>query len=535
MKKNEILLLAFVCLLGVSCSANNEQRDSLPNIVLILVDDLGFGDISCNNPDSKISTPNIDKLASQGVRFIDGHTSAAQCSPTRYGLLTGRYSWRTRLKQGVLPHFDEPLIENDRETIASLLKKKGYSTACVGKWHLGLGWQTIDGETLNPRSWDARQNLIIDYSKPLTISPNDFGFDYYFGINASNNMLPYCLIENNKVVEVPIKPKYPVFDTESGKGLVSPDYNSEKLERTIFNKAMVWLNKQLNEQADKPFFLYYPMTAIHRPCLPDDASNGKSEAGVRGDKVVEVDAIMGELMQWLDDKELAQNTLFIFTSDNGGRPGDPKRFIANLAKNRYGNKYNPAKLIEKDSLLLLESPQEKPEGSKDYHIYHHYASAQFKGYKSDVYEGGHRVPFIVRWPGVVAKGEVKGELVSTLDVFSTFAAITDSELSNNAGEDSYNLLPLLKGKNNGEMRPNLVHKAWRVNTQAIRVGDWKFIPFRNNGGIPLFPDVEEEGQLYNLKDDPSEKVNLYNKFPEKVKELRLELEKVVAGSGVEFE
>ena len=180
MKKNEILLLAFVCLLGVSCSANNEQRDSLPNIVLILVDDLGFGDISCNNPDSKISTPNIDKLASQGVRFIDGHTSAAQCSPTRYGLLTGRYSWRTRLKQGVLTHFDEPLIENDRETIASLLKKKGYSTACVGKWHLGLGWQTIDGETLNPRSWDARQNLIIDYSKPLTISPNDFGFDYYF-------------------------------------------------------------------------------------------------------------------------------------------------------------------------------------------------------------------------------------------------------------------------------------------------------------------------------------------------------------------
>jgi len=508
-----------------SCSSAEKH----PNIILVLVDDLGYGDVSCYNDQARLSTPNIDRLAETGMRFTDAHTSAAQCSPTRYGLLTGRYSWRTRLQVGVLPHFDEPLIEKDRVTLASLLKEQGYSTACIGKWHLGLGWQTLEGDTIDPRLWSARQNLKIDYTKPLTASPNDYGFDYYFGINASNNMLPYCLIENNRVVTVPERPKYPVFDTETGVGLVAEDYDSQKLEHTLFRKAMAWLEKQREEQPGKPFFLYYPMSAIHRPCLPDDPFIGKGEAGLKGGKILETDHYMGQLMEWLEKEGLEDNTLFIFTSDNGGRPGDPKYALRELAANDYGQKYAPQKWIEKDSLVCVNNPYEKPEGSESYHIYGHFSSAGLRGYKSDIYEGGHRVPFIIRWPGVVKAGTVCDELVSTLDFLATLADLMDTDIPPDAGEDSYSFLPLLLGEAKSPVRPNLVHKAWHADKLAIRKGNWKLIPFRDGGGLYQFPEVEEEGQLYNLENDPSESVNLYDRRPEVVEELKEELKKVREG------
>ncbi|MGC9471416.1 MAG: sulfatase family protein [Bacteroidales bacterium] len=500
-----------------------------PNIILILVDDLGYGDVSCYNDQARLTTPHIDHLAEAGMRFTDAHASAAQSSPTRYGLLTGRYSWRTRLQVGVLPHFDEPLIEKDRVTLASLLKEQGYSTACIGKWHLGLGWQTLEGDTIDPRSWSARQNLKIDYSKPLTTSPNDYGFDYYFGINASNNMLPYCLIENNCVVTVPGKPKFPVFDTETGVGLVSEDYDSQKLEKTLFRKAMTWLEKQKEEHPGKPFFLYYPMSAIHRPCLPDDPFIGKGEAGLKGGKILETDYYVGQLMEWLEREGLDENTLFIFTSDNGGRPGDPEYALRQLAANDYGRKYEPGKWMEKDSLVQVYSPYEKPEGSENYHIYGHYSSAGFRGYKFDIYEGGHRVPFIITWPGVVEAGTVCNELVSTLDILATLADLMNADLPSDAGEDSFSFLPCLLGEEKSPVRPNLVHKAWYAGKLAIRKGNWKLIPFRDGGGIYQFPEVDEEGQLYDLENDPSESVNLYDQKPEVVAELRKELENVMEG------
>jgi arylsulfatase A len=498
-----------------------------PNIILILVDDLGYGDVSCYNPDGKISTPNIDKLAKEGMLFTDAHTSAAQCSPTRYGLLTGRYSWRTRLKAAVLPHFDRPLIEKDRMTIASFLKTKGYATACIGKWHLGMGWQAKDGLTFDPTSWDPAQNLLIDYSKPLTSSPNDNGFDYYFGINGSNNMLPYCLIENNRVVTVPDQPKYPIFDTEIEEGLLAYDYDSQNLEQIMFGKAMAWLNRHLEEQPDKPFFLYYPMTAIHRPCLPDDSFIGVSEAGLKGGKVEEVDYLVGKLVQWIRDQGIEKNTMLIFTSDNGGNPGDPIYALNELATHDYGQKYMPNYWIEKDSLIDINTPYNKPVGSDKYHIYNHFSSGSFKGYKASIYEGGHRVPFIVKWPAKVMPGEVRNELVSTLDFLPTFAELFETKLPENAGEDSYSFLPLLLGKDEFTARSILVNNAWNKNTLAIRVGDWKLIPFKGSGNNENYPEVEEVGQLYNLADDPSESVNLYDKYPEIVKKLSITLDSIV--------
>ncbi len=528
MKKIKFLLLILIII--SSCQVHKKGDNKDPNIILVFVDDLGYGDVSCYNEQSKIITQNIDMLASEGIKFTDAHASSSQCSPTRYGLLTGRYSWRTRLQTGVLPHFDEPLIDLNRLTLAKLLKDRGYNTACIGKWHLGMGWQVKEGDTLRPRSWDYKQNLIIDYSKPLTISPNDYGFDYYFGINASNNMLPYCLIENHKVVNIPKEPKFPVYDTETGVGLVSDDYDSQKLESILFDKAMKWLNQRISENSHQPFFLYFPMSSIHRPCLPDNPFINTSKAGLKGDKVKEVDFITGQILDWLKENKLEENTLFIFTSDNGGRPGDPIGAVQKLANNDYGQKYHPRELQSLDSLLMTEKFYEKPKGSEGYHIYEHYSSGPFKGYKFDVYEGGHRVPFIVKWPARFAGGENRNQLVSTLDIMATVAEILDVQLDENTAEDSHSFLPEIEGRINENPRTNLVHKGWPKNTQALRKDNWKLIPYKNGGGLYKFPEVEAEGQLYNLEKDPGEKNNLYNDYPEKVEELKTELNAIMAGN-----
>ena len=264
-----------------------------PNIVVILADDLGLGDLSCYNPKGKVPTPNLDKLADEGMRFTDAHTSAAQCSPTRYGLITGQYAWRTRLKTGVLKHFEDPLIDKGRLTVASLLKDNGYATAGVGKWHLGWGWVPKAGQTIDKNSWSDKECEKVDFTKPLTACPLDHGFDYYFGIGSSNNMQPYCYIENNKVVVPPTtKKKHPVYDTESGAGLVSDDYVSEEIDQVLWSKAKGWLDRHFKAAPRKPFFLYMPTSAIHRPCLATKEFRGKSGAGLHGDKVVELDNIL---------------------------------------------------------------------------------------------------------------------------------------------------------------------------------------------------------------------------------------------------
>lgn len=491
-----------------------------PNIVIILADDLGYGDLSCYNPDGKIATPNLDRLAREGVRFTDAHANCAQCSPTRYGLLTGRYAWRTRLKTGVLPHFARPLIGKRRMTVASLLKRHGYATACIGKWHLGLGWQAKKGKTFDPKLWDARQVDAIDFGKPLTASPLDHGFDYYFGIGSSNNMLPYCFIENDRVVRRPTRRKHPVYDTENALGLVSDDYRSRQIDQVLWKKAGAWLEAHLKTSPDRPFFLYFPTSAIHRPCLPASRFRGRSKAGLHGDKVTELDDIVGRLMALLKKRGCEDNTLFIFTSDNGPIPGDPEAALKNYAMHAWGRPYRPAQLLKKKRLGMTG-----PEVRLRCLTYGHRASGPYLGFKMAIYEGGHRVPFIVRWPRAIKPGATCGEAVCMTDILATVAHILRADLPNGAGEDSYTFLPLLRGRRpRRPLREATILDSW-TGVKAVRQGDWKLVLGPDAGSPNMIHTVDTPGQLYNIATDPGETKNLYRRHPAKVRELTALYEK----------
>jgi arylsulfatase A len=481
-----------------------------PNIVVILADDLGLGDVSCYNPGGKVPTPNLDKLAAEGMRFTDAHTSAASCSPTRYGLITGQYAWRTRLQVGVLKHFEPPLIDKGRLTVASLLKQNGYATAGVGKWHLGWGWVAKPGKTIKRNSWSDKECENVDFTKPLTACPLDNGFDYYFGIGSSNNMQPYCYIENNKVVVPPAtKKKHPVYDTESGAGLVSDDYVSEQIDQVLWSKAKGWLDRHFKATPKKPFFLYMPTSAIHRPCLAAKEFRGKSGAGLHGDKVVELDSIVGRLVADLKAKGCLDNTLILFTSDNGALPGDPEGALKKYAKNDWGKQWSADELLKR-----------KSEGSYGSWVtYGHKTNGPWLGYKMTIYEGGHRVPFIVRWPGRIKPGSVSDEIVCTVDLMATVANILEVDLPNDSAEDSYSILPVLQGKKlNKPLREATIMNPWSA-FKSIRQGPWKLILADNSGGYSLKRKVDTPGQLYNLAKDPGEKTNIYAKYPEKVKAL----------------
>jgi len=485
------------------------------NIVLILADDLGYGDIKCFNSKSRIPTPNIDALASRSVCFTDAHANAAQCSPTRYGLLTGRYSWRTRLQNGVLKHFDRPLVEKDRMTIASMLKTNGYSTACIGKWHLGLGWQVKEGQQIDPNSWDAKQLSKIDFSEPLTDSPLDHGFDYYFGLNASNNMLPYCFIENNRVVLPPTKPKEAVFDAEDA-SLVADDYQSEKIDQVLWHKAKGWLNQHFEKRPERPFFLYYPTSAIHRPCLAIDNYREKSMAGLRGDKVVELDSIIGGLWQEIIRHHCEKNTIIIFTSDNGAEPGDLENALKNYSKHDWGGPYKPSQLLARTGEGIFESR---------FLTYGQNACGPFSGYKSTIYEGGHRVPFIVYWPGTLKAGTTCDEIICMTDVMATITEIIGLAIPSSAGEDSLSFLRALQGRPiDKSKREAIILDSW-YGVKAVRQDKWKLILGNNSGGWYLKNPKETAGQLYNVKEDPAETKNVYEEHPDVVKKLTALYEK----------
>jgi len=456
-------------------------KSQRPNIVLIMADDLGYGDLGCYNEKSKIDTPNIDRLATQGLRFTDMHSPSAVCTPTRYGLLTGRYAWRTRLKSGVLWGYSPALINTDRPTIASMLKQHGYRTGCVGKWHLGLG-----------------KEKKTNYFKPLHPCPNDYGFDYFFGIPASLDMDPYVYVENDRVVKKPtetIKGSRQVRQGGNGfwrGGGIAPGFRHIDVLPKITEKAVGFINTHSEKHSDKPFFLYFPLSAPHTPWLPLEPYRGKSGAGAYGDFVMQVDATVGRILATLKRHHLTENTLVIVTSDNGAHwtPGDKKKFG-------------------------------------------HLANGHLRGQKADAWEGGHRVPFIARWPGVVEPGSRSNETLCLTDVFATTAAIVEHSLPKNAAEDSFNFLPVLRGDRLVKpVREAVVHHSAR-GMFAIRNGPWKLILGRGSGGFSR-PRVikpkpgEPKGQLYHLAKDPAESRNLYSQRPEIVKELTDLLEKYKA-------
>jgi len=463
-------------------AAGAPQEDQRPNIVFILADDMGYGDLACQNPRSKVPTPHLDGLAAEGVRFTDAHSPSAVCSPTRYGALTGRYAWRTRLKRGVLWCWDKPLIASDRLTVGKLLKAHGYDTACIGKWHLGWNWPTTDGENpvgMGKNTPEAGAN--VDFTQPITEGPTTRGFDYYFGTDVPN-FPPYCFIENEHTVGIPTVPK-----PESMFGSPGPMLEGWKLEEILpglARKAEEYIdakggrvrNEAFRQTKGNPFFLYMPLTAPHTPIAPDAQARGKSEAGAYGDFVYQVDRVVGRVLEALGRNGFAGNTLVIFTSDNGspGRDGTNMSGPINSVR-KFG--HNPS------------------------HVY--------RGIKADAWEGGHRVPFLARWPGHTTPGAVCAETICHVDLIATCAEILGFDLPRDAGEDSFSFLPhLLSQPPDGPVREAVIHHSGS-GVFAIRQGKWKFIDGVGSGGWSGKGDGLP-GQLYDMQTDATEQNNLYN-------------------------
>lgn len=466
----------------------NRRLNKNPNIVVILADDMGYGDLSCYGSE-KIHTPNMDSIAEEGIRFTDAHSSSAVCTPSRYGLLTGRYCWRTNLQRGVLGGFGKPLLEKNRETIASLLKKKGYDTAMFGKWHLGLNWKKTDGTLLRDSdkdSWNAgdswnEDGMEVDYTQAVEGGPVDNGFDYWFGISGSLDMPPYAFIENKHTVGIPSEEKNP-YEAQQRKGLMVPGWRDDIVDVEVTKKAVSYLKEREQNDPDNPFFLYIAPAAPHRPCVPPEFLKNSSDAGKRGDMVKLVDWLVGQVSQVLDDIDEKENTLFIVTSDNGGR-------LTNF-------------------------------DGKDYR---HKTNGDLRGEKADIWEGGHREPLVMRWPGFIEPGRESEALVSLTDIFATVAKTVDASIPENAGEDSISFLHILKNEVEENERKDLIHHSYD-GMFSLRRGDWKYIEGTGSGGFsepsryePL--PHQAKGQLYNIADDSRETLNLWLKKPEKVKQM----------------
>ncbi len=475
-----------------------------PNIIFLMADDMGYGDLGCYNSASKIPTPNMDRLAAQGMRFTDAHSGSAVCTPTRYGVVTGRYAWRSRLKQGVLSGYSKALIEPERMTIAEMLRDNGYHTGVVGKWHLGLDWVAVT----EPDSWveantanafqgaddfSKPEGLEIDYAKPVTNGPATQGFDYSYIIPASLDMAPYVYLENNRCVKPatahePGRSDGPVFWRP---GEAAEGFDFFEVLPNLTEHAVQYIDDRAVNSPDRPFFLYYPLPAPHWPWVPTEEFVGKSQAGKYGDFVVQVDAQVGKIMDALERKGIAENTLFIVSSDNGAE-------------------WDPGHIAEFD---------------------HHANHPSQRGKKRDAWEGGHREPFIARWPARVAAGSTSDQTLCLTDLTATAADILDIALPANAAEDSVSMLPALLGEDDGPLREATVHHSVD-GTFAIRQGKWKLIDGRGPGasgaGATQWDGPQPgdpPGQLYDLEADRHEDNNVYNEHPDIVEKLKTLLEK----------
>jgi len=486
-----LVLTTLLCLAFATTSSAGDK----PNIIFILCDDLGYGDVKCLNPEGKIATPSFDRLAKEGMIFTDAHSGSSVCTPTRYGVMTGRYAWRSKLQSGVLGGLSPRLIEEGRLTVPSLLKAQGYSTHCVGKWHLGMDWvRTGPTEELNIEKAEQVNN--VDYAKPITNGPNSVGFDTYFGISASLDMVPYCFIENDHVAANPTEKIKLVMNagdrvsyTREGPG--SPGFRGEDVLPTFTREAKKVIESKAKQGA--PFFLYLPLNSPHTPILPSEKWQGKSGISLYADFVMETDDAIGQIMRATEEAGIAKDTLIIVTSDNGCSPSAdyPKLLAAG---------HNP--------------------------------SYNLRGHKADIFDGGHRVPFIVRWPAKVKGGQTSAQIVCLTDFMATAADAVGVKLPENAAEDSFSILPALLGESGKPVRQSVIHHS--INGSfALREGNWKLELCAGSGGwsAPRPGSPGEKGlpdtQLYNLKTDIAEKDNLQDTNPEIVTKMNAELERII--------
>ncbi len=487
-----LLLSALLALLALPAAAQDLPVGPpvRPNLLLILADDLGSGDPAHANPASRIPTPQLDRLAREGMRFSDAHSPSAVCSPTRYGLLTGRYAWRTRLKRGVLWGNDPMLIEDDRPTLASMLQEAGYATAVVGKWHLGLG-------AFDPERPEAK----TDFAQPLTSGPHTVGFEHSFVLPSSLDIPPYVYVVGDR-------PRAPADTVVPGseqrrdggggfwrKGPAEAGFDHEQTLPLLAEEAEAFLRRHRAEHPEQPFFLYFPLTAPHTPWLPTAGFRGRSGAGHYGDFVAQVDAVLGRMLTVLEETGAAEETLVIFTSDNGAHW---------TAQDRY--------------------------------LHAHNANLEFRGQKADIHEGGHRVPFLARWPGRIAAGEESAALIGLNDVYATVAELLGHVPAPGEAPDSVSFLRcLLEGAPGA--RQELVHHSID-GMFALRAGPWKLVEGLGSGGftgptrmapLPGGPT----GQLYRLDRDPSERRNLWPDHPEVVARLSARLAAIRSQEGAE--
>jgi arylsulfatase A len=437
--------------------------ETKPNLVYILCDDLGYGDVGCLNPErGKIATPHIDRLARDGMTFTDAHSGSAVCTPTRYGILTGRYAWRTRLQSGVLMGYSSPLIAANRLTVPGLLKQHGYHTACLGKWHLGMDI-----------SKDPQQLAIAE-------GPTTRGFDYYYGIAASLDMPPFTWLENDRVTAAPT-----VTKEWLRKGAAAPDFEAVDVLPTLTRRAAEYIAARAATKS--PFFLYLPLASPHTPIVPTPGWRGKSGINGYADFVMQTDWSVGQILDAIERAGIAKDTLVIFTSDNGCSPA--------------------AKTEE------LEARG-------------HFASANRRGYKADVWDGGHRIPFIARWPARVQAGSRSSQVICLTDLMATCAELIGAKLPDNAGEDSASFLAALEGRE-APARPPVVHHSIQ-GAFALRDGDWKLAFARGSAGWSKGDTGPARGQLYNMAKDPGERINLYDQETGTVARLTALMEKFIA-------
>lgn len=484
------------CLMILTFYTQFSSAANKPNIVVILADDLGYGDIGCYNDQSKIPTPNVDQLAKQGMRFTDAHSPSTVCTPSRYSVLTGRMCFRTGFR-GVFTGVDGPLIEKNRLTLPMMLKRAGYSTACVGKWHVGMTFFNKQGKPVKPRGGGVEKVRQVDFSRPIRRGPIDVGFDYFFGtVCCPTTDWLYAYIENDRIVKAPtklVKPttkhwlEYEHFRT----GLKSDDFHFRDVDLEFLKRSQSYLKDHVKTKPDQPFFLYHATQTAHLPALPAKQFIGKTKAGPLGDFIFEFDHIVGELMKMLDELGVTKNTLVIVTSDNGPE-------------------------------IVITHMREK---------YEHDSARPWRGFKRDNWEGGHRVPFVVRWPGMIREGSVNRQSICLTDIMATCADMIDVDLPKDAAEDSLSLLSAFKGK---EVKRDVVHQTMSL-ALGLRSGPWKLLDHKGSGGnnynyerlkaYEIKDDAPKApGQLYNLKSDPGETHNLYQKQADVAEQLQKQLD-----------
>jgi arylsulfatase A len=488
MKMTHLKWILSTFLVGASASLYDSKAAPLsgqPNVVVILADDMGYGDVRALNPKSGIPTPNLDRLASEGMTFTDAHSPSAVCTPTRYGLLTGRYCWRTSLKSGVLGGYSEPLLASDRVTIGTMLQSKGYRTGAVGKWHLGMKMPFLEPDSSpENRPWEGDPG--IDFAGVISDSPIHHGFHQYFGVSASLDMAPYVYINNDRFNQLPtIQQPGVSFPHFVRKGPRSEEFVIDEVLDRLTQEATQFIKK--SACSDTPYFLYMPLTGPHKPTQPEDRFRGATQLGEYGDFVAQVDWTVGEVMKAIAETGEMEQTLVIYTSDNGS----------------YMFRYD-------DPTQEDHVDKEQIQG---FRAENHRANGPWRGTKADIYEAGHHVPFFVRWPEKVEAGSVQAGTVCLTDVFATLADIVGYNIGQNEAEDSASLVSLLDGTCSTRNAPVVHHSVGGM--FAIRDGRWKLILGNGSGGRerPSGRPFEKPYQLYDMVSDPAEANDLIDTHP----------------------